>query len=188
MVLADQSLLAKVASRLGDAPAYADEGTHGSILATTAVSYSWRSGAAASDAAAFDTAGAALFEAIVEGAYLVANADGEFDATELAAFKHVVVSACRGAVAERQVDALLLDLAQQLEEDGMDKRIKMVSRIVSRPDHARDVLRIAALLAHVSGGVSAVERQVLGKLTSAFELSAEALESALAEAEQALGT
>ena len=95
-------------------------------------------------------------------AFLVANADGDFDGTEQAAFEHVVVAACRGAVDERQVSALLADLHDQLEEDGMGKRIQMVARTISREDHAREVLRVSSLLAHVSGGVSAVERDVLG--------------------------
>jgi tellurite resistance protein len=184
MPLADQSLLDKVASRLGQTPAYVDADEHGSIWNETASSYGFVPSHDATQH--FDAEAAALFEAIVESAYLVANADGDFDETERAAFKHVVVSACAGSVAERQVDALLADLSQQLGEDGMDKRIQMVSRVVSRPDHACEVLRIAALLAHVSGGVSDVEREVLEKLTQAFRLLPEALASVLSEAERAL--
>ena len=184
MPLADKSLLEKVASRLGQAPAYADAGEERSIWSATASSYGFFP--SQDRTMDFDPEAAALFEAIVESAYLVANADGDFDQTELAAFKHVVVSACAGRVGERQVDALLADLTQQLDEDGMDKRIQMVSRVASRPEHACEVLRIAALLAHVSGGVSDVEREVLEKLTQAFRLLPDALDSALGEAERVL--
>jgi tellurite resistance protein len=87
---------------------------------------------------------------------------------------------------ERQVGALLADLADQLSEDGLEKRLQMVARSVMREDHAREVLRIAALLAHVSGGVSGVEREVLGKLAGELRLDASAIDRALAEAEQAI--
>jgi tellurite resistance protein len=182
--LADESLLEKVASRLGQTPAYADAAEQGSIWRETASSYGFFP--SQDRTMDFDPGAAALFEAIVESAYLVANADGDFDETERAAFKHVVVSACVGRVGERQVDALLADLSQQLSEDGMDKRIQMVSRVVRVPEHACEVLRIAALLAHVSGGVSDVEREVLEKLTEAFQLLPDALDSALGEAERVL--
>ena len=123
---------------------------------------------------------------MVEGAFLVANADGDFDPTEQAAFEHVVVTACAGAVAERQVSALLADLHDQLEEDGLDKRVQMVARSISREDHAREVLRVSSLLAHVSGGVSPVEREVLDKLSREFKLTSTAVEQAIEEAARAL--
>jgi tellurite resistance protein len=48
------------------------------------------------------------------------------------------------------------------------------------------VLRIAALLAHVSGGVSAVERDVLAKLASELRLDSTATDAAVTEAQSAL--
>jgi tellurite resistance protein len=116
----------------------------------------------------------------------VANADGEFDTAEQSAFRHVVVTACGGLVVERQVSALLADLADQLGEDGMDKRVEMVSRSIVREDQAREVLRISALLAHISGGVSQVERDVLGKLAAELKLDPNAVDAAVTEAKSAL--
>jgi tellurite resistance protein len=98
----------------------------------------------------------------------------------------VVVTACAGIVAERQVSALLADLQDQLEEDGMGKRIEMVARTVLREDHAREVLRVASLLAYVSGGVSPVEREILDKLATEFKLTGVAVEQAIEEAAHAL--
>jgi tellurite resistance protein len=134
----------------------------------------------------FDPEAARLFEAIVESAYLVANADGEFDAAERQAFQHVVVSACEGRVGERQIVALLADLSEQLGEDGIDNRIGMVARGIQRADHAREVLRVAALLAQVSGGTSDIERSVLDRLAGALGLDAAATTTALDEARAAL--
>ena len=103
-----------------------------------------------------------------------------------AAFERVVISACDGAVEKAQVHALILDLGDLLDEDGIDKRAEMISRTVAKPEHQQEVLRVAALLAHVSGGVSAEEQQLLEKLCTLFRLSPEALGQALSEAESAL--
>ena len=186
---ADLSLLGKVAQKLGEAPSYADSGVKGSILTVSATSYGFRDEGEdeVTQPTGFDPHAAALFESVVESAFLVANADGVFDDTERAAFLQVVSSACGGSIAERQVAALLADLADQLEEDGLSKRIEMVARTITRPEHAREVLRIAGLIAHVSEGVSAQERDVLEKLTSNFQLKPADLDTALNEVERALG-
>ena len=184
----DFSLIGKVARQLTQPPAYAAAtGARASLLSVAASSYGWKTeDDDLTQPTGFDPEAARLFEAVVEGAFLVANADGEFDDTEQAAFKHVVVAACGGAVAERQVSALLADLHDQLGEDGMGKRIQMVARTITREDHAREVLRVSSLLAHVSGGVSAVEREVLDKLAAEFKLAGAAVEQAIEEAAHAL--
>jgi len=184
----DTSLIGKVARQLTQAPAYAKtERTRGSLLSVAAASYGWISeDDEYTQPTGFDPDAARLFEAVVEGAYLVANADGDFDGTEQAAFQHVVVSACAGKVLEHQVSALLADLHDQLGEDGMQKRIEMVARAITREDHAREVLRVSSLLAHVSGGVSSVEREVLDKLAAEFKLTDAAVEQAIEEAAHVL--
>jgi tellurite resistance protein len=183
MSVPDESLLGKVAAQLSRSPNYAAGGSKASILSIAAASYGWKSSNdELTQPTGFDPEAARLFESVVEAAYLVANADGDFDATEQSAFRHVVVTACGGLVVERQVSALLADLSDQLGEDGMDKRLHMIAKSILRDDHAREVLRIASLLAHVSGGVSDVERQVLGKLARELKLDAAAVEVAVKEA------
>jgi tellurite resistance protein len=181
-----KSLLDKIAGKLRE-PASFSEGAAGSILAASGARY----GAGQLDPditqpTGFDPQAAALFEAVVECAYLVASADGEFDQTERAAFEHVVLTACSGAVSEAQLRALLTDLADLREEDGADKRVRMVARTITKPDQAREVLRVAALVAQVSEGVSGVERGVLEKLAEEFQLGAEAVDGAIREARRAL--
>jgi tellurite resistance protein len=184
---ADQSLLDKVANKLGQPPSYAEEGSKGSILTLAAAFYgSQPLDDDITQPSGFDPEAAALFEAVVESAYLVAHADGHFDDTERTAFEHIVISACEGAVAARQVKALLADLDDQLAEDGLDKRIRMVGRAIVRPEHAREVLRVAALLAQASGGISVVEREVLSKLAREFRVDTDALETVLEEAARVL--
>ena len=187
MSVPDESLLGKVATQLARRPSYAVGGSNGSILITAATSFGWKSDDdEVTQPTGFDPEAARLFESVVEAAYLVANADGDFDEAEQSAFRHVVVTACSGLVVERQVSALLADLGDQLAEDGIDKRVQMVSKSIVREDQAREVLRIAALLAHVSGGVSQVERDVLHKLARELKLDSTAVEAAEKEAGNAI--
>jgi tellurite resistance protein len=181
-----KSLLDKVAGKLRE-PASFGDGAAGSILSIAGAQYGSHQGDDdLTQPTGFDPHAAALFEAVVESAYLVATADGEFDDTERAAFEHVVLTACSGGVTEAQLRALLADLADLREEDGPEKRVQMVARTISRPDQAHEVLRVAALIAQVSQGVSSVEREVLDRLASEFRLDAAAVDGAIAEAERAL--
>jgi tellurite resistance protein len=189
MTVPDKGLLERVArgiSRPGDA---APSGVTTSILAQAAKSYGARPIYDESTVpTGFDPAAAALFEATIEAAFLVANSDGDFDADEQAAFQHVVVEACAEQVQAGQLEALLADLTEQLAQDGMEKRTRMVARTVTRPDHQVEVLRIAALMAHISGGVSEPERTVIDQLAAGFSLDHDAVEQTLHEAELALHT
>jgi tellurite resistance protein len=85
-----------------------------------------------------------------------------------------------------QLQALLADLCEQLAQDGIEKRTRMVARTITRKDHQIEVLRIAALMAHISGGVSASERSVLDHLARGFELEDGSVKRALVEADAAL--
>jgi tellurite resistance protein len=180
------SIIGKVAQELSRAPSYSQRGVKESILVAAATSYGAKSPDDLTQPTGFDPEAARLFEAIVESAYLVANADGEFDDTEKQAFEHVVLAACEGKVGEMQIAALLADLAEQLEEDGAEKRVQMVTKGITRSEHAREVLRVAALIAHVSGGVSPAERALVEQLASGLGLDAAATAAALAEVSKAL--
>jgi tellurite resistance protein len=184
----DKNFLSQVAVRIAQPSRDAPSGVADSILTVAAGSYGFRS--AHEDEltmpTGFDPSAAALFESIVEAAYLVATADGVFDETERKAFRDVVLEACRGAVNPEQLEALLADLSDQVAEDGLDKRIEMVAKGVTRPEHQREVLRIAALLAHVSGSVSDVERDVVMKLAYAFGVHSDLIDQVLGEAKRVL--
>jgi tellurite resistance protein len=185
----DQSLLGKLARSIGDAPTYAARGggAQASILAIASQVYGRRTeDEDLTQPTGFDPAIAAMFEAVIESAFIVANADHEFDDAERQAFKQVVVTACANRVSEAQVLALLADLEELLREDGIDKRVQMVGRSITKPEYAREVLRVAALMAHVSSGVSTAERNVLDKLRVQFGLEADALNVALQEVQSIL--
>jgi tellurite resistance protein len=158
----------------------------GSILCLAAASYGSRPSGDATVPTGFDPIAVALFEAIVEGAYVVANADGVFDEDERRTFEQVVVTACGGTVGPHQIAALVNDLGDQLQEDGVDRRVEMIGRAVTKKDHAREILRIAALLAYVSEDVSPIEREVLGKLARQLGIEPGEVDTALAEARDAV--
>lgn len=158
-----------------------------SILAQAATSYGARPIVdEATVPTGFDPAAAALFEAVVEAAFLVANSDGVFDDDERAAFQSVVANACGDVLQIAQLDALVADLCEQLAEDGIEKRTRMVARTITKPEHQLEVLRIAALMAHISGGVSEQERSVLEQLARGFGLMPAAVNEALSDSEAAL--
>ncbi len=136
----------------------------------------------------FDADAAALFEAIVEGAYLVAHADGVFDATEQQAFGRLVWEICGGRISEGQLQALVQDLGSQLREDGLARRLAMVAKAVVDLEHRREALRVAALLATVSAGVSEVERDVLLQFAQELALGPEEVGGAIANAQTALAS
>jgi tellurite resistance protein len=179
-------LLDKVAKKLRE-PAPLSGASGGSILSMSGARYGSHQGEDdVTQPTGFDPQVAALFEAVVESAYLVATADGEFDDVERSAFEHVVLTACGGTVSPEQLRALLADLADLLAEDGAEKRAQMVARTISKPEQAREVLRVAALIAQVSEGVSDVERKTLDRLASEFHLPPNAVDAAISEVERAL--
>src|SRR5262249_13005429 len=153
-----------VAKGIGRPGAGAPPGATGSILTQAAISYGARTIVDDTMPTGFDPAAAALFEAVVEAAFLVANSDGVFDDDERLAFQSVVAHACNNVVQPAQLEALIADLCEQLAEDGTEKRARMIARTITRRDQQLDVMRIAALMAHISGGVADQERTVLTEL------------------------
>ncbi len=174
-------LLARVA-RGGDA----SPEKPASILSLCAAAYGARPQDEATVPTGFDPHAVALFETIVEGAYLVATADGEFDDAERKAFERVVVSACGGVVTPKQIAGLLADLHDQLEEDGLALRVERLSAAVPKKEHAIEVLRIAALLADASDGVSQVERDMLGRIAVGCKLEVSEVDRAIGDVRAAL--
>lgn len=183
----DKSLLERVARSINHPESGVSSLSRGSILKQAARSYGARPILdEATVPSGFDPAAAVLFEAVVEAAYLVANCDGVFDQDERIAFELVVVEACDNAVEMPMIDSLINDFQEQLTEDGIEKRVRMVARAILRRDHQLEVLRIAALMAHMSEGVNDAERNVLDLLAKSFDLDSEAVTKAISLADRAL--
>jgi tellurite resistance protein len=157
-----------------------------SILFLAAASYGSRPIDESTVPTGFDPFAAALFESIIEAAYLVATVDGVFDEEERRTFERIVTAACGGAVPQSHVAALVSDLSDQLEEDGLDRRIARLAEGVKSEEQAREVLRIAGLVAFASDDVSDVERDALRKIASACDLGEGAVDAALVEVRDSL--
>lgn len=182
----DDGFVARLADKLKEPPRYAGEKSAPrgapSLLRASALQFGRRpQNEDHTQPSGFDPRGAALFEAIVESAYLVATADGTFDADEQRAFQHIVLAVCAGALTEVQVGALLFALEERSVMQGRSSRMLAVAQAVAWCGNADEVLRIAVLMAEASGGVSAEERAVLEELRHGFVLSPRILEEALEE-------
>ncbi|MGH7283189.1 MAG: tellurite resistance TerB family protein [Polyangiaceae bacterium] len=179
------NLLAKVAR--SKAPSADDDvSSDSSILLLAAASYSARPKDDATAPTGFDPIAVALFEAIVEASYLVASADGKVDDEERKTFERVVYAACGGTVAANQVAALVGDFQGLLDDDGLDARVAAVAKQVAKKEHAREVLRIAALIAQSSEGIADSERSVLDKIAKACGLEPAAVDAAMKDVKDAL--
>jgi len=157
-----------------------------SILSLAAASYSARPSEDATVPTGFDPVAVALFEAIVEGAYVVANSDGDFDDEERRTFERVVIAACGGTVPTQSIASLVNDLADQLKEDGIDRRVRVLAKTLTKREHAQEALRIAALLAQTSDDVSDAERRTLEKIATQCGLQVSDVDRALAEVKTTL--
>jgi tellurite resistance protein len=181
-------LLARAARSAGSTTPAVDPAAPLSILSLAAASYGARPSEDMTIPTGFDPAAVVLFEAIIEGAYLVANADDVFDDEERRAFERVVVEACDGTVSSQQIASLVDDLDSQLRNEGIDRRIESLASSVSKKEHAQEVLRVAALVAQASEGASAIERTVLSKLAARCGLPSGDVDAALAGAKNALAS
>ncbi|MFO0665826.1 MAG: TerB family tellurite resistance protein [Polyangiaceae bacterium] len=134
----------------------------------------------------FDERAARLFEAILESAYLVAVADGTFDAEEEAVFAHIVALASSGCVPKEALSMLLDEFRTELARQGIDARIASIARALGNPEQAEEVLRVATLLGIASEGLAPEESVVLHKLATACNLPKSAVETAISRAQAVL--
>jgi tellurite resistance protein len=178
MAVPDQATLDRVARAIARPGAGAPSDAVTTILAQAAA-YSASPGVSAATAPND-------FEATVEAAFLVANADGLFDDEERRAFQHVVLQACNHVVQDELIQSLLSELSKRLATDGIETRVGAVARVLTRRDQQLEVLRTAALMAEISGGVATSERDVLESLARNCALDSSAVDQAVAEAKAAL--
>ncbi|MFO0680097.1 MAG: tellurite resistance TerB family protein [Polyangiaceae bacterium] len=157
-----------------------------SILALAAATYGAKPLADATVPTGFDPTAVALFEAIVEAAFLVAHADGVFDEAERRSFEKLVTQASGGTVASATVQWLVGELDRAFARDGMDKRIAMVAMRIRKPEHAREILRIASVVALATDDVGPEERSVLVRVAKAVGLDEAAVDEATAHVRAAL--
>jgi tellurite resistance protein len=156
------------------------------VLALAAASYGAKPDPNGTSPTGFDPRAIVLFEAIVEGAFLVASADGQFDDVERETFGRIVTAACGGAVPPRRVGKLVADFAAMLHEDGLEARIAVIAEHAPKREHAEEVLRVGALIADASGGIAHAERQVLEQIAAASGVGSREVDRAIDDVRRAL--
>ena len=134
----------------------------------------------------FDPAGGGALRSHRRSCVPGRSADGVLDDSEREAFVQVVIEACGGAVDEQQVQRPPGRSRASSSKKTASTRASRRSAARRQARAQREVLRIAGLLAHVSGGVSEVERDVLGKLAAAFHLDPGEVDAALDAVKSAL--
>ncbi|MDP9035165.1 MAG: hypothetical protein M3O50_10180 [Myxococcota bacterium] len=179
-------LLARLARSAARPGAPIDPVTPLSIVSLAAASYGARPAEDATVPTGFDPLAVALFESIVEGAFLVATAGGSLDPDEYGFFERLFVAAGGGAVSTQQIAALVDDLGSRLRADGLERRIDALGIVVTKPEHAREVLRIAALVAQAYGDMSPDKGQVLARIAARCGLEKADVNLVLAETKSAL--
>ncbi len=161
-------------------------GERRSVFALSAAHFGSMPDAEATLPTGFDERAARLFEAILESAYLVAVADGTFDADESAVFAHIVALASAGSVPREALGMLLEEFRAELERQGLDARIASIAKALRNPEQAAEVLRVATLLGIASEGLADEEIAVLRKLAVACNLPDAAVDAAVAQARAVL--
>jgi tellurite resistance protein len=112
-----------------------------------------------------------VFRAAVEAGYLVAVADGEFDATERATLVKAVETLSTGLVLEWETEGLLDDCAARDKKEGTAKRAEAVGRELKELGQAEAGLLLAAVVARATKKVSKVEADMLTAIANAAKLT-----------------
>lgn len=129
----------------------------------------------------------AFFSALVEGAFLIAAADGELSEDEESTLSETM-GYVTGEVLEPDAFMEMIDsFASALAEDGLEARLAALAAAV--PDEAarREVLAFAALLAICDHNLVETEQRVLLAMGQSFALVEAEVLAITAAVEKALG-
>jgi tellurite resistance protein len=118
-------------------------------------------------------------------AILVAHADGHFDDVERRALEQVIHRLGDGALPRGQVATLVDDFEADLARDGFERRVELVIDAVMRPDFARELLRVASVVALASHDVSAEEHALLERFAVGMGLDGAEVDAVIADARAA---
>jgi tellurite resistance protein len=142
-----------------------------SVIALAAAAYAAQPSVDSTTPTGFDPFAVTLFESIVEAAFLVATADGVFDADEREVFARIVAASADNALPRSDLNGLIEELADNLAIHGIDKRIARIAESVRRAEHKVALLRVAYLVALANDTISEPEEAIIARLCSALEVS-----------------
>ncbi len=107
---------------------------------------------------------------MVEAAFLMAAADGQFGNAEQDEFAEALQFLSGGRLTLDQIDGVLDEQIDALRADGWDKRIAAVAAKLTTPEARRNAYRLAAGISFVDGEVQDEEARLFGLLGQAFEI------------------
>jgi len=145
-------------------------GRNRSVIALAAAAYASQPSFDSTTPTGFDPFAVTLFEAIVEAAFLVATADGVFDADEREVFSRIVAASAENALPRSDLNGLIEELAEHLAIDGVDRRVARIAQSVRRPEQKIALLRVAILVALANDTISETEEALIARLCNALEV------------------
>jgi tellurite resistance protein len=128
-----------------------------------------------------------FFSGLVEGAFLLATADGELSEEEELTLADTLREVTGDQYSPDEFLAMIHDFEDALREDGVDGRLDALR--VSLPDEParRAVLAFAALVALCDHHLADSERQLLQAMAVAFGFTVEAMDGLVEEIRSELG-
>ncbi len=141
-----------------------------SVIALAAAAYASQPSVDSTTPTGFDPFAVTLFEAIVEAAFLVATADGVFDADEREVFSRIVAASAENALPRSDLNGLIEELAEHLAIDGVDRRVARIAQSVRRPEQKIALLRVAILVALANDTISETEEALIARLCNALDV------------------
>ncbi len=124
--------------------------------------------------------------ALIESAFLMAAADGQFGNAEQDEFAEALQFLSGGKLSIDQIDAILDELIDTLRKDGWEARIAHVARSMPDPAARRNAYRVAAGISFADGTIQPEEERLFGLLGEAFEISGDEATEILREVRDAM--
>lgn len=125
---------------------------------------------------------ATLRAAVIEAAYLVANADGSVSDAEAATLSTGMWEVTGHTIDQDQIQSLFEVAMARSEAEGADARYEGVANDISDEDWRHAALLIASAAGWRDGGVGVKQGLALQKLAKAFGFSINQLHQIMAEA------
>ncbi|UQA55151.1 tellurite resistance TerB family protein [Polyangium aurulentum] len=120
--------------------------------------------------------------ALVEAAYIVASADGNYTSTESQRLVGRVGALTEDKFSDAQLEAMANDAAGRVSAEGLQARAQSIASTLSDPELRRATLLVASAVAWLDGGVGQKEGLALQALARAFGFSIDELHKIMSQA------
>lgn len=128
-----------------------------------------------------------FFSALVEGAFLLAAADGELSDDEAATLGETIAFVTGEALEPDEFMEMIDAFADALDQSDLASRLAAVARAVPDVAARREVLGFATLIALCDRDLADAERAALGQMAKAFGLAESDVDALVGDVQKALG-